>query len=56
MNSRLSTAALLIVSALAVCGRALADCPLGSAYDAGKAYEKGQQLEAQGKKAEAAQA
>jgi len=53
MNSRVSTAALLIVSALAVCGRAMADCPLGSAYDAGKAYEKGQALEAQGKKAEA---
>jgi hypothetical protein len=53
MNSRISTVALLIVSAIAVCGRALADCPLGSAYDAGKAYEKGQALEAQGKKAEA---
>lgn len=53
MNSRISTAALLIVSALAICGRALADCPLGSAYDAGKALEKGQALEAQGKKAEA---
>jgi len=53
MNSRLSTAALLIVSALAVCSRALADCPLGSAYDAGKAYERGQALESQGKKADA---
>jgi hypothetical protein len=52
MNSRISTAALTI--ALAVCGRsAMADCPLGSAYDAGKAYEKGQALEAQGKKAAA---
>jgi hypothetical protein len=53
MNSRLSTAALLLVSTLAICGRALADCPLGSAYDAGKALERGQALEAQGKKEEA---
>ena len=53
MNSRIYTAALLLVSALAICGRAMADCPLGSAYDAGKALERGQALESQGKKAEA---
>src|SRR5262245_35089678 len=51
MNSRISTVALLMT--LVVCGRALADCPLGSSYTAGKAYEKGQQLEAQGQKEEA---
>ena len=54
MNFRISTAALLL-STLAICGRALADCPLGSAYDAGKAYEKGQALEKQGKKQAALQ-
>src|SRR5262245_32857316 len=56
MNYRISTAALLLVRALATWRRGLgarADCPLGSAYDAGKALERGQALEAQGKKAEA---
>ena len=53
MNSRISTTALLMIGALLLCGRALADCPLGSAYDKGIAYQKGQALEKQGKKAEA---
>jgi hypothetical protein len=54
MNFRITTAALLL-STFAICESALADCPLGSAYDAGKAYEKGQVLEKQGKKEEALQ-